>query len=54
MKTIRSIILLSIVTMLLSSCVSRTVSTSPVREGESGKVIEKKIIWFWQDEFYNP
>ena len=57
MKTVRSIILLAIATFLLSSCVSRTISASAVdstgRESQ-GKVIEKKIIWIWQPEFYNP
>ncbi len=57
MKTICSIMLLAVATLLLSSCVSRTVSASTIDstglEGQ-GKVIEKKIIWIWQPEFYNP
>lgn len=53
MKTICSIILLSVATMLVSSCVSRTVTTdAPL--GEEGTVVERKLIWFWQDEFRHP
>ncbi len=55
MKTIRSIILLAIVAALSSSCVSRTTTSSaPLGQGKDGKVVEKKLIWIWQDEFRNP
>jgi len=55
MKIVRSIILLAIVSMLSSACVSRTTSTSPpLGTNKDGKVLEKKVIWIWQDEFRNP
>lgn len=66
MNLFNSIILLSTVTVLSSACVSRTVSIEPQHRGEIPKkgksygseaqdnVIEKKIIWIWQDEFRNP
>ena len=57
MKTVCSIMLLTVVTLVMCSCVSRTVSASTIDstglEGQ-GKVIEKKIVWIWQPEFYNP
>ena len=53
MKTISSIILLSIATILLSSCVSRTISSSAPL-GQKGEVVEKKIVWIWQDEYRMP
>ncbi len=55
MKTVRSIILLAIAATLLSSCVSRTTTANaPLGKGGDGKVIEKKLVWIWQDEFRNP
>ncbi|MEN8254783.1 MAG: hypothetical protein ABFR33_04865 [Verrucomicrobiota bacterium] len=55
MKTVRSIILMAIAAMLLSSCISRTTTTNaPLGQGEDGKVTEKKLIWIWQKEFRNP
>ncbi len=57
MKTVRSIFLLAVATLILCSCVSRTVSASSVDSSgkeSDGKVVEKKIIWIWQDEFRNP
>lgn len=53
MKTVRSIILLTVATILSCSCVSRTVSSSAPL-GKEGKVVEKKIVWIWQDEYRNP
>jgi hypothetical protein len=52
-------ICLSLVTFLLTSCVSRTVTEKPVGEDESStmgliskeRVIEKKWIWIWEDEY---
>ena len=48
--------------ILTTGCVSRTVTESkgtrtPDRvdgSNPTSKVIEKKIIWFWQDEFSKP
>ncbi len=57
MKTVRSIFLLAVATLILCSCVSRTVSASSVDSSgkeSDAKVVEKKIIWIWQDEFRNP
>ena len=57
METVRSIFLLTVATLILCSCVSRTVSASSVDSSgkeSNGKVVEKKIIWIWQDEFHNP
>ena len=51
MKTIRSIILLSIVAMLSSSCISRTTSS---KDGYGGDTEHKKIVWIWQKEYRNP
>ena len=57
MKTVRSLFLLAIASLILCSCVSRTISAPSVDatglEGQ-GKVVEKKIVWIWQDEFRNP
>jgi hypothetical protein len=53
MKTVRAIILLTVVTLLSCSCLSRTVS-SDAPLGKEGSVIEKKIVWIWQDDFHNP
>lgn len=53
MKTIYSIILISVTVGFSSSCVSRTVS-SDLPLGKEGSVVEKKIVWIWQDEFHNP
>jgi hypothetical protein len=52
MKPIQCFILLTISTVLLSSCVSRTV-TSDAPLGKESSVVEKKIVWIWQDEFRN-
>jgi hypothetical protein len=55
MKTIHSIILGAITSILLSSCVSRTISTSPpLGKGGDSNVATKKILWIWQDEYRNP
>lgn len=54
MKTICSLILLAAIVLLSNACVSREVSaSSPLNKGEE-KVIEKKLIWIWQDEYRNP
>jgi len=55
MKTIRSIILFAVVAALSSSCISRTTTTkAPLGRGGSDEMIEKKLVWIWQDEFRNP
>ncbi|MBT8042131.1 MAG: hypothetical protein KJN67_05225 [Pontiella sp.] len=59
---IRNIIYLTAAaTVLLTGCVSRTTTVKPSgTEGNedfginSSKVVEKKLIWIWQDEFRNP
>lgn len=53
MKPIFSIILISVVTILSCSCVSRTVSSSAPL-GKEGKTVEKKTVWIWQDDYRNP
>lgn len=51
--------------LFLTGCVSRTVSEEPQHRGAASsggeygssphsKVVEKKLIWIWQDEFRNP
>ncbi len=38
--------------LLCSGCVSRTVRSADSLSGSKRNVItEKKLIWFWQDEF---
>ena len=57
MKSTYSIILLIVTVFVLCSCVSRTISATSIDSTgieDHGKVIEKKTIWFWQDEFKNP
>ncbi|MEN7973554.1 MAG: hypothetical protein ABFR47_06930 [Verrucomicrobiota bacterium] len=55
MKLFASILLLAIVSMLNTACISRTTtSDAPLGKGKDGKVVEKKLIWVWQDEFRNP
>jgi len=57
MKHVYSMILLTLATLGLCSCVNRTVRAESVDatglESE-GKVISHKRIWFWQEEFRNP
>ena len=50
MKTVQSILLLALVAMLSSSCVSRTVSS---KDGYGGDTENKSIIWIWQEEYRN-
>ena len=50
MNMLNSIILLSVVTILSSACVSRTTT---VEKGYGEDVTAKKIVWIWQDEFRN-
>ncbi len=47
----------------LTGCVSRTVTVKPVDQSpiqrqygskSDPKLVEKKIIWIWQDEYRNP
>lgn len=59
MNVLRNILCAGMVLLLFSGCVSRTVRRAPTLsetanskgDRESGKVIEKKIVWFWQDDF---
>lgn len=51
---------LGILSLLLTSCVSRTVSSDPsISDMQNGigynsddKVVEKDFFWFWQSEFW--
>jgi len=65
MKTVPFILLLA--TLILSSgCVSRTTTLEPQHRGGTpsdkknygsdphSKLLEKKTIWIWQDEFRTP
>jgi len=52
MKRLISLILLTCIVVLGSSCVSRTTERTPASLGaETGKIVETKTIWFWQDDF---
>jgi len=49
---------LAAILMLCCSCVSRTITRTPTiseagkgKANENGKIIEKKIVWFWEDDF---
>ncbi len=53
MKLIYSILILTIISLLTSACISRTISSSTPL-GKEGIRTEKKILWIWQDEFHNP
>ena len=59
------ILCLATVAILSSGCVTRTVTSAPANRGSSmggqkygskseQKVLEKKRIWIWQDEYRNP
>lgn len=50
MKLFNSVVLLAILSLLGSGCVSRT-TTSEKGYGED--TTEKKILWIWQDEYRN-
>lgn len=66
MKRIATLLSLSAAAFLLNGCISRTVTiepehrgAQPSRKGKYGsdpqsEVVEKKIIWIWQDEFRHP
>ena len=66
MKLSSPIILLAIIGLLGSGCVSRTTTLEPQHRGGTpsdektygsdphSKLVEKRIIWIWQDEFRNP
>ena len=48
MKTISSVILLSIAILLSCSCVSRTTTSD---NGYGGSKKEKGTVWIWQKEY---
>ena len=50
MKLFGSLALLAVISLLQTACVSRTTT---VEKGFENEVTEKKLIWIWQDEFYN-
>lgn len=56
---------IAILCLLSSGCVNRTITEEPGIRGTStgktrygtapsGKVVEEKRVWIWQDEFRNP
>ena len=48
-----SFFLLATAASLLSSCVNRTITTSPALGKSKGeRVVEQRMIWFWQDDFH--
>ncbi len=51
MKLFNPVILLAAISLLSCACVSRTTTTE---KGYGEDLEEKKIIWFWQDEFRKP
>ena len=63
MKKAIPILCALVLASLFSGCVSRTTSTGPEKHGDdetsygskqNSKVIEKKLIWFWQEDFRKP
>lgn len=66
MKLSSPVILLATIALLASGCVNRTTTLEPQHRGGTpadkkvygsdpqGKLVDKKIIWIWQDEFRNP
>jgi hypothetical protein len=48
MKLIPSILLLSVITLLSSACVSRTTTTE---KGYGDDTTNTKLVWVWQEEF---
>ena len=52
-KSVYSLFLLAAAISLLSSCVTRTITTSPALGKSKGeRVVEQRMIWFWQDDFH--
>jgi hypothetical protein len=50
---IKDLAILICLLLLSSGCVSRTISSADSRTGTRREVIsEKKVIWFWQKDFY--
>ncbi len=65
MKLFRSILLLAVIVLLGSGCISRTTTIDHQHRGDipkgkkygsksSDELVEKKTIWFWQDDFRKP
>jgi hypothetical protein len=51
---IKKVLFLTALMLLCSSCVSRTVIGPSGLSGSEKEVVkEKKLIWFWQEEFSN-
>ena len=48
MKLFQSMLLLSVITLLSSACVSRTTTTE---KGYGDDTEDTKIVWVWQEEF---
>ena len=44
--------ILMVLLFVCSSCVSRTVTEPDSLTGTGTEVVEDKLIWFWQPEFY--
>ncbi len=57
MKHVYSMILLTLATLVLCSCVNRTIRSESIDASgleRDGKVISHKRVWIWQEEFRNP
>lgn len=58
----KTLLLIPLMSLLLNGCVSRTVSSEPalvdLQKGlgynASDRVVKKKLVWIWQDEYRNP
>lgn len=49
---IKTLFILTCLLLLSSACVSRTMTSADSLTGEKRQLSsDKKIIWFWQDEF---
>lgn len=62
MKKTVSMLCLASLAAILGGCVTRTVTVEPQHRGaipkntsygsdSQGKVVDKKIVWIWQDEY---
>jgi hypothetical protein len=45
-------ILLLTMLLIATGCTSRTTLTPSINPGEKSAITDKKIIWIWQDDFY--
>lgn len=50
---IKKLLLLAALLLLCNACVSRTIIGPSGLSGSEKEVVkEKKLVWFWQEEFY--